>query len=102
MEAELRKSTRPAAEDSEFGVVLTDVVFERRTFKRHPQLLKIEKITSGEKKTINVYLKDGRIVEVPGEKINSISTAGSAGILKAAGVDVPAPVRKPGSKASEQ
>lgn len=102
LEAELKKSTRPAAENSEFGAVLTDAVFERRTFKSHPLLLKVEKITKGEEKKIQVFLKDGRIIDIPGGKIDFISTASSASILKAAGIAAPASVGKSGSKASEQ
>lgn len=101
IEAELRKSTRPAPENSEFAVLLTDVVLERRTFKSHPQLLKVEKVTDREKKTIKVYLKDGRVVEIPGEKIDSISTASSTAILQAAGLGSPADVRKPNSKTKD-
>lgn len=94
LEAELKKSTQPAPENSEFAAVLTDVVFERRTFKNHPQLSKVEKITNGAKKTIKVFLIDGKVIEVPGEKIDFISKASSATILKAAGLSVPATAAK--------
>ena len=98
IEAELKKSTIPAPENSEFGAVLADIVFERRTFKSHPQLLKVEKTTKGGSKTIKVYLKDGKVIDVPGEKIEFISKATSANILQAAGLGGPPDVRKPNSK----
>ncbi len=98
IEAELKKSTIPAPENSEFGAVLADMVFERRTFKSHPQLLKVEKTTKGGSKTIKVYLKDGTILDISGEKIEFISKATSASILQAAGVGAASDVRKPNSK----
>ena len=101
LEAELKKSMRPAPENSEFGAVLTDFVFERRTFKNHPQLLKLEKMTRGENKTIKVYLREGKIIEIPGTKIDFISTASSASILQAAGMGSTDSNRKSGSKSLE-
>ena len=98
IEAELKKSTIPAPENSEFGAVLADMVFERRTFKSHPQLLKVEKTTKGGSKTIKVFLKDGKVLEIPGEKIEFISKATSASILLAAGVVAGSDARKPNSK----
>lgn len=98
IEAEIKKSTIPAPENSEFGAVLADGVFERRTFKSHPQLLKVEKTTKGGGKSIKVYLKDGKVIDVPGEKIEFISKATSASILHAAGLGTPAETRKPNSK----
>lgn len=89
LETLLRNSSRPGPENSEFAVVLTDVVFERRTFKSHPILTKVEKITEGEKKTIKVYLKDGKIVDLEGNAIEHLAIAQSAAILKAAGIASP-------------
>jgi hypothetical protein len=101
LEAELKRSAKPAAENSEFGAVLTDVLFERRTFKSHPLLLRVEKLTKGQEKKIKVYLKDGRTLELAGDKIDFISTASSSDILKAAGVELPAAARDTRSKTSQ-
>ncbi len=98
IEAELKRSTRPAPENSEFAVVLADSVFERRTFKNHPKLLKVEKVTEGTKKSIKVFLTDGKVIDLPGEKIDFISTASSAAILQAAGVAGTYAPRRPNSK----
>ncbi|MEO7674927.1 MAG: hypothetical protein ABIU09_12725 [Pyrinomonadaceae bacterium] len=98
IETELKKSTIPAPENSEFGAVLADIVFERRTFKSHPQLLKVEKTTKGNVKAIKVYLKDGSVVDLPGEKIEFISKATSASILQSAGIGAPSDARRPNSK----
>ncbi len=86
IEAILRQSTRPAPENSEFSVALTDILVERRTFLKDPLLAKVEKTTEGEKSTIRVFLKDGRTKDLPGESINPVSTVSIASILKAAGV----------------
>ena len=94
LEAELKKSTMPAPENSEFAAVLADFVFERRTFKSHPRLLKVEKVTKGAQKTIKVYLTDGKVIDLPGEKIDFISTVSSGAILRAAGIGVAAPTEK--------
>ncbi len=94
IEAELKKSTLPAPENSEFAAVLADYVFERRTFKSHPRLSKVEKITKGAQKTIKVYLTDGKVIDLPGEKIDFISTVSSGAILRAAGLGAAASTEK--------
>ena len=91
IEVLLKDSTRPAPENSLFAAVLTDVVFERRTFIKHPILVKVEKVTDGERSTIKVFTTDGRMVEMPGKVIEKLSVASSASILRAAGIDVPRP-----------
>lgn len=103
IETLLRRSARPAPENSEFSAALTDIVFERRTFKGHPQLLKVEKITKGEKKTVKVYLVGGKVIDLPGESIPFISTVPSAAILNAAGISERSPAaKKPNAKTDDQ
>ncbi|MEO8648392.1 MAG: hypothetical protein ABI539_04420, partial [Acidobacteriota bacterium] len=75
-----------APDNSVFTAVLTDVATEIRTFKDHPQLLKVEKQTGTDWSRIKVFLKDGRVIELAGDKINSLGTASAASILAAAGV----------------
>lgn len=86
IETVLRQSTRPAPENSEFSVALTDILVERRTFLKNPTIAKVEKTTAGGKKSIKVFLKDGRTLDLPGEAIESLATAASTSILKAAGI----------------
>ncbi len=95
----LKSSTRPAPENSEFSVALTDILIERRVFPSHPQLSKVEKVTEGEAKRLTVWLRDGRVLEAPGDSVEGLSTVSSATILKAVGIDARAgqPVQsKPG------
>lgn len=89
IEALLTASTRPAPEDSEFSVALADILVERRTFLKNPILAKVEKTTNGQNKVIKVFLKDGRTIDVRGDAIETLSTAASSSILKAAGIAAP-------------
>lgn len=85
----LQQSTRPAPEDSEFSVALTDILYERRVFHKNAVLAKVEKISRGEEKTLKVYLTDGRVLDLPPNSIASVSTASSASILRAANIEAP-------------
>ena len=101
IESILKQSTRPAPDNSEFSVALTDILVERRTFLKHPVLAKAEKITEGTEKALHVFTKDGRSFKVPGDRVESLSTASAAEILTAA--DIPLPQRektggKPGAR----
>lgn len=66
---------------------LLDNVVETRTFKKHPQLLKIERTTDtkANKKTIRVFLKGGSVKEVEDSKIPEPMKAPAADIMKAIG-----------------
>lgn len=98
------KNARPAPDNSTFAAYLTDAGYEIRTFKNHPQLLKVEKkITSDGKQTLKVFLRGGKVVELPGQKINPLATAPASFILQMAEVqDQPQspPAGPPGVKKS--
>lgn len=92
---------RPAPDDSTFTSILTDVGRETRTFRKHPQLLKVEKVIEIGKQSIKVYLKDGRVIDLPGEKIPNLSIIPASEILQIAGVaasDSPRKVVKKGDQ----
>jgi hypothetical protein len=81
------KNAKPAPDNSTFASYLTDAGYEIRTFKNHPKLLKVEKkITSDGKQTLKVFLRGGKVVELPGERINPLATAPASFILEMAGV----------------
>lgn len=81
------RNARPAPENSTFASYLTDAGYEIRTFKNHPQLLKVEKkVMAGNKQSVKVFLRDGRVIDIPGEKIPVLLNATSAFILDQAGV----------------
>lgn len=81
------QNARPAPDNSTFTSFLTDAGYEIRTFKSHPQLLKVEKrIGTNGSQTIKVYLRNGKIVNVASERIGSLGTASAATIVAAAGI----------------
>jgi len=78
-----------------YTVALADKAVETRVFNDHPQLLKVEKVSDGTQSNIKVFLRDGRVLELQGEKIITLSTISAADILHAAGVPhSPGPERK--------
>lgn len=58
---------------------------ERRTFKNHPVLAKIERIDL-DNQNIKVYLKSGKIVNLPADQADNFLTARADDILKAVGM----------------
>lgn len=88
---------KPAPEDSTFSTRLTDVAVETRTFKKHPVLAKVERITDAKGRTMKVYLRSGKMIEIPGNSIANLSVASSAQIMSAAGIESAAPAATPKS-----
>ncbi len=84
---------RSAPDNSELNTTMRpDGTFaETRTFKDHPQLIKIERVTSGQKVSLKIYLKNGKVVEVPKEKLPEFQVIAPGTILLAAGVKPAAP-----------
>lgn len=89
------KSARPAPDNSTFTSYLTDAGYEIRTFNNHPLLLKVVKRTANDgSQTIKVFLRNGKIVELPGATIPLIASAPAEVIAGAAGIQ-PASPRQP-------
>ncbi len=80
--------TYPAPDNSEISSEMNNnVPTEIRTFKNNLMLIKMEKIFVDVKKPqIKVYLKNGKVVNVPPGKISNSATASADEILSAAGV----------------
>ncbi len=100
LEAILKRSTRPAPENSTFSAALTNVVFERRTFLDHPILAKVEKVIDGDRSSLRVFTRNGRTINLPADAIENLSIISSAAILQAARLEMPQtkPLdRKPGA-----
>lgn len=90
-------SSMPAPDDSTFSAELTDIAREVRTFKSHPQLLKVEKtIEPGKQPVIKVFLRGGKIVTLPGDKITNLASVPASSILSAAGINPPPQSSVPG------
>jgi len=79
----------PAPDNSEYVTTMSKegTPVETRTFKNHPQLSKIVRtwISIKDKKT-EVYLKNGKVVSVPADKLENINSVPASLILQAAGV----------------
>lgn len=81
------KNARPAPDNSTFTSYLTDAGYEIRTFKNHPQLLKAEKrIDNNGDQSLKIFLRNGKVVEVPGQRVPILSTAPAASIADVAGI----------------
>jgi hypothetical protein len=85
----MKPLAQPAPENSTFTMTLTDVGTETRTFKDHPVLDKVVKTIKPGSSSIKVHLKNGKVVDVAGEKIPGLKNASIADILAAAGVKPP-------------
>ncbi|MEZ5428538.1 MAG: hypothetical protein R2747_19995 [Pyrinomonadaceae bacterium] len=88
--------SRPAPDQSEFSTTMNKKgeVLETRTFKDHPQILKIERKTAGKENSLKVYLKNGKVYDLSEEKVPNFRVAAPQNILIAIGV-TPKPEAKP-------
>ena len=93
-------NTRPAPEDSEMTTTLTDVAREVRIWKKHPTLAKVEKIYDGKNVTVKVYLRDGRVIDLPGSSIAQLDQIPAATVLGLAGLGSTTQANAPGKTAS--
>jgi hypothetical protein len=60
--------------------------YEARTFSNHPILAKVEKIMDGTTTKYKVYLKNGKVLDAPAEKMNDFEAVGPDNILDAVGM----------------
>ena len=87
VEALALQNARPAPDNSTFTSYLSDAGYEIRTFKSHPQLTKVEKRTGSDgSQTLKIFLRNGQVVERPGNAIGVLSTASADAILAVGGI----------------
>ena len=97
------KMARPAPDNSTFTSYLSDAGYEIRTFRDHPQLKKVEKRTTDDGTvTIKVYLRNGKVIELPGSAIQVLSNAPAFQIMDAAGITPPASPAQSNPKKGKQ
>jgi hypothetical protein len=81
----------PASDNSEISSVLGEKgTIETRVFKNNPTLAKIERISNGaqdQRAKIKVFLKNGKVFELPAEKIGDFVNAPAQQILRAVGIE---------------
>lgn len=80
-------NSRPAPEDSTITATLTDFARETRTWKKHPVLLKVEKVHDGGNGSIKIYLRSGKVIDLPGKAIGRLDQIQASAILQLAGVE---------------
>ncbi len=94
---------RSAPDNSEVNTVMRPdgSVAETRTFKDHAELVKVERVTNGPKVTVKVYLKNGRVIDVPKEKVPEFHVIAPGNILLAAGIQTAGSQPKVAGKKTE-
>lgn len=82
-------TTRIAPDDSVFTVSMNKdgVPIETRTFNSHPILAKVEKQFLGKEIKYKVYLRNGKVLEGPADKLENYRVMGPGNILEAVGID---------------
>jgi len=83
----IKEQFQAAPENSAYSVTFGEVGIERRVFKDHKFIVKIEKTLGGKNTTAKIYLRDGKIVELSGEKLQNIGTISTDQILELAGIE---------------
>lgn len=92
------KSETPAADNSTYSAEMNDKgqPVETRTFKSHPILAKVEKITLSPRDYVyKVYLKDGKVVESKSEELKLFRFIAPENILEAINKLPPKPTPDP-------
>lgn len=84
----------PGPENSEFDTTMDKQgnFVEERFFKDHPVLIKAIRTLYGPNNSeVKVYLKSGKVVTIPGNKVDVLSKVQTSLLLSLAGVKMPAP-----------
>jgi len=89
--------TFPAPDNSEYQTTMdkTGAAIETRTFHDNPYITKVTRTWKGvNDKSIAIYLKSGKVVNLPGDKLPEIRSLPVESFYEAAGVKVAPPVVK--------
>jgi hypothetical protein len=99
---ELPYGSRTAPDDSiiSSGSRGKDFV-ETRTFRNHPVLAKVEKIMDGKTEKYKVYLKNGKVIDAPADKMSNYAALAPVNILDIIGLS-PKPQTNPTTKTEEK
>ena len=88
----------PAPDDSEYSSTMdkSGEAVETRTFHHNPQILKVTRIwKTPTAKTIEIYLKNGKVIRLPGDQLPNINNLPASEFLKAAGLQGPPTEQRP-------
>lgn len=95
---------KPAPDDSTFTAEMNakGQPVETRTFRSHPILKKVEKITMSPRDYVfKIYLKNGKVVESKSEKLKDFRVISPINILDAIGMTPPPPKPDPNAPKPE-
>lgn len=93
-QAKATMQEKPAPDDSTFMAEMNGKgqPVETRTFRSHPIIKKVEKITMSPRDYVfKIYLKNGKVVESKNEKLKDFRVIAPENILDAAGIKPPPP-----------
>src|SRR5436189_154062 len=80
------KALRPTIMPLSIAILLSTAC-SHSVGQKHPTLVKVEKIYDGKGSSIKVYLRDGRLVDLPGTAIPQLDQVPSATVLTLAGIN---------------
>ena len=89
---------KPAPDDSTFSAEMNEKgqPVETRTFRNHPTLKKVEKITMSPRDYVfKIYLKNGKVVESKSDKLKDFRVISPESILDTVGMKPPPPTPDP-------
>ena len=95
--ANAKMMTFPAPNDSDYATTMNSAgqAIETRTFHNDPQINKVERVWKDvNDKTVNIYLKSGKMVKVPGDKWPDIKSLPVETFYEAAGIKPAQPAAK--------
>ncbi|MDQ4120315.1 MAG: hypothetical protein M3209_02465 [Acidobacteriota bacterium] len=84
--AKVENMASPAPDNSEITISLGQYPVETRTFRKHAQLAKVERIqdVANKRTIVKVYLRSGQVKELPENAVQNPMAAPAAEILEAA------------------
>lgn len=97
---EVKLIKRAAPDDSEYWSTLTDVAREYRQFKSDPQINRVERWNDGTNSVLKIHLKNGKVVEQPGERVRNLATESVSTFVRLAGLPA-RPLATPEASAAE-
>lgn len=69
--------------------------YEARTFNNHPVLAKVEKIMDGKTTKYKIYLKNGKVLDAPAEKMGNFESVSPENLLEIVGMSPKTSLNQP-------
>jgi hypothetical protein len=94
----IKPLTFPAPDDSEYFSTMdkTGMAIETRLFHSNPQIIKVTRTwKTPNDKMMEIYLRNGKVVKLPGDQIQNMNSVPVSVFLEAAGLKTQAPAAQP-------